>query len=53
MDAPRSDLCVVVVTISEWSKGEGMTPADTRPDDSRVGQSSMQVKSVYTSPYDC
>ena len=28
---PRSDLCVVVVTISEWSNGEGMTPAETRP----------------------
>jgi hypothetical protein len=39
MNAPRSDLCVVVVTISEWSKGEGMTPADTRPDDSRAEQS--------------
>ena len=24
---PRSDLCVVVVTTSEYSKGEGTTPA--------------------------
>ena len=28
---PRSDLCVVVVTMSEWSNGEGMTPAETSP----------------------
>lgn len=29
--APLSDLCVVVVTRSAWSKGEGMAPAATRP----------------------
>mmetsp|Transcript_5467 Transcript_5467/g.19949 ORF Transcript_5467/g.19949 Transcript_5467/m.19949 type:complete len:216 (-) Transcript_5467:845-1492(-) len=28
---PRSDLCVVVVTMSQYSKGLGATPAATRP----------------------
>lgn len=28
---PRSDLCVVVVTMSAYSKGDGMTPAATNP----------------------
>mmetsp|Transcript_30507 Transcript_30507/g.87123 ORF Transcript_30507/g.87123 Transcript_30507/m.87123 type:complete len:207 (+) Transcript_30507:417-1037(+) len=29
---PRKDLCVVVVTTSAYSKGDGMTPATTRPE---------------------
>ncbi len=29
---PRSDLCVVVVTTSACSNGDGMTPAATRPE---------------------
>ena len=29
---PRRDLCVVVVTISECSNGEGITPAATIPE---------------------
>ena len=29
---PRSDLCVVVVMTSAYSKGEGTTPAATRPE---------------------
>ena len=28
---PRSDLCVVVVTTSAYSKGDGITPAATNP----------------------
>mmetsp|Transcript_24853 Transcript_24853/g.65664 ORF Transcript_24853/g.65664 Transcript_24853/m.65664 type:complete len:304 (-) Transcript_24853:778-1689(-) len=29
---PRSDLCVVVVTMSAYSKGDGSTPPTTRPE---------------------
>mmetsp|Transcript_17496 Transcript_17496/g.43177 ORF Transcript_17496/g.43177 Transcript_17496/m.43177 type:complete len:254 (-) Transcript_17496:828-1589(-) len=29
---PRRDLCVVVVTTSAWSNGDGMMPAATRPE---------------------
>ena len=29
---PRSDLCVVVVTMSQYSKGDAASPVATRPE---------------------
>ena len=40
---PRRLLCVVVVTTSAWSKGEGMTPAATRPEMCAMSASSTDL----------
>mmetsp|Transcript_23350 Transcript_23350/g.53834 ORF Transcript_23350/g.53834 Transcript_23350/m.53834 type:complete len:220 (+) Transcript_23350:267-926(+) len=43
---PRNALCVVVVTMSAYSKGDGMTPADTRPEMCAMSASKY-------APHDC